>query len=147
MITISDIFSNVTTTDSGTCWTYTATLDTDGAGVDSSSGEVARAVYEQASGPIPQGLVVRHAETCTTAHCVNPLHLRVRAPGSHIDRRERAGTTARGSKNGRAKLTEGDVREIRAAGLSATDHELAVRFEVDVRTVRGVLRRETWRHV
>jgi hypothetical protein len=55
----------------------------------------------------------------------------------------------RGTANGRAKMTEDQVREIRR--LYATgDHtlkELAVRFGVDRVTIRCIIKRLTWEHV
>ncbi len=53
---------------------------------------------------------------------------------------------ARGERNGRAVLTEAQVREIRACS-GATHRELGRDFHVHHRTIGRVLRRETWAHL
>jgi len=56
---------------------------------------------------------------------------------------------AKGIANGRAKLTEDDVREIRclcAAG-NFTLKELALRFGVSFATIHKIVQRKIWRHV
>ena len=53
-----------------------------------------------------------------------------------------------GELNGRAKLTEEDVRYIRVAVRSGdTDRALAEQFSVNQDTIRDVRLRRTWRHV
>jgi DNA invertase Pin-like site-specific DNA recombinase len=52
---------------------------------------------------------------------------------------------ARGERNGRAKLTEADVREIRRRRESIKAQ--AKRFGVSVHTIEKVRNRESWRHV
>ena len=50
-----------------------------------------------------------------------------------------------GEKSPQAKLTEDDVRAIRASG--ETRHQLAARFGVTRATIGMVLRRDTWKHL
>ncbi|MDP3983490.1 MAG: HNH endonuclease [Acidimicrobiia bacterium] len=54
-----------------------------------------------------------------------------------------------GTRNGSAKLTEQDVREIRAAyrRQEATMDELAARYGVSEASILNVVRRKTWRHI
>lgn len=50
-----------------------------------------------------------------------------------------------GSSNNQSKLTECDVVLIRTSNLSADT--LATKFNVNVKTIRDVLKRRTWKHV
>jgi hypothetical protein len=61
--------------------------------------------------------------------------------------RDLHGTTARGSRNGFSKLSEDEVKEIRALEGKYTQYELASQFGVTQRTVSLILRRERWTHV
>ncbi|RPH73610.1 hypothetical protein EHM76_05100 [bacterium] len=53
---------------------------------------------------------------------------------------------ARGSANHAAKLSEDDVRAIRADS-GATAKAIAAKYGVDASTIRLILKKETWRHV
>lgn len=56
--------------------------------------------------------------------------------------------TRRGVAHPRAKLTENDVRLIRALGAEGMTHRgLAAKFEVSKRAIEAVLARQSWRHV
>lgn len=62
---------------SGTCWTWQATKTKGDYGTfqwNGRQGLVHRFSYEQAYGPIPEGMYIDHA--CHTPACVNPAHLR-----------------------------------------------------------------------
>jgi len=62
--------------------------------------------------------------------------------------RNRHGTTARGVRNGFAKLTEGQVREVRRLrdeGLMYKEIEAAT--GIDRRHVGQIIRKESWTHV
>lgn len=77
-----------------------------------------RYAFEVHVGPIPQGLYVCH--TCDNRRCINPEHLFLGTHQDNMDDRERKGrnkvpVNATGSKAHRAKLTEAQVAEIRAA--------------------------------
>lgn len=58
---------------------------------------------------------------------------------------KRPGTPRVGERNGRARLSESQVIEIRSSGLS--DVDLAVRFGVCRQTVSMARTRQTWRHL
>lgn len=137
------------------CWLWSAATRGVGYGSASVGGgkssSAHREAYKAAKGPIPDGLIVRHK--CDVRVCVNPDHLEL---GTHKDNTQdciRRGrfNQAKGEKHNRAKLTEDNVRFIRAnyipyhpeLGYSA----LARRFGVSDRTVGGVLTRYSWKHV
>lgn len=53
----------------------------------------------------------------------------------------------RGENNATAKITDADVREIRAQEGHKTKHETAAQFGIATSTVRYIQRRQSWRHV
>jgi hypothetical protein len=102
--------------------------------------------YEAFVKPVPDGLILRHR--CDVRACANPAHLE---PGTQKDNmrdmRER-GRSNRGSRNGRAKLTEVDVLrafEMRAAGM--TQREIAAELGVGRPAVCRILSGKQWGHV
>ena len=119
-----------------------------------------RIAWELTHGAIPNGLLVLHR--CDNPPCCNPAHLWL---GTHADNaadrqakgrgavgdangaRSRPERRARGERNGKAKLTAGDVRAIRTLAGALSLGALATRFAVSPRTVDGVIRRRLWRHV
>lgn len=63
----------------------------------------------------------------------------------NMDDSDRHGNRPRGVRNGRAKLTEEDVRIIR--GLTISISEIARQYGVDRKAIRSLLERKTWKHV
>jgi hypothetical protein len=110
-----------------------------------------RISYELAYGDIPADLpCVCH--TCDNRRCVNPRHLFAGTiADNNADRvaKGREGVhVSYGERNGRAKLTEAQVREIRQrwdGGQPA--RVIANETGVNINNVYFVGRRETWRHV
>jgi hypothetical protein len=85
---------------------------------------------------------------CRRPLCVNPEHLGVGDHEDNVAARGNAGNTARGGDNGRAKLTEGMVAEIKAAlQRGAARADLARHYEVDRRAIWGIENGRTWKHV
>jgi hypothetical protein len=128
------------------CWLWQGTKTTFGYGVF--SGRPAhRVAYALTHGPIPDGLCVRHS--CDNPPCVNPAHLSV---GTLADNRADCvarNRQAKGSVNGRAKLTERDVQLVRAfyAEGVLTVTELSLMFGVSRRAIRLALDGKKWKHV
>lgn len=105
-----------------------------------------RVIWEFTHGPIPAGLCVLH--TCDAPPCVNPAHLFLGTQLDNIaDRDEKGrGGAAHGEAHGRSKLTDTQVRQIRArAGESTRD--LADEFHVDRTQINRVLSGKHWAHV
>lgn len=137
----------------GTCLLYTA-------GCPNHSGHrrmsfygrmtgVHRIAYTLAKGPVPEGLIVRH--TCDVPNCVEPEHLLV---GTHLDNaddRGRRGRTAHptGSKNGYARLTEGQVEQILIdlSRRELSQRAIGLRYGVSQPTIARISAGITWTHV
>lgn len=102
-----------------------------------------RVAYIMTFGSVAPGVVIRH--TCDTAGCCNPSHL---MPGTHADNVQDRVTRKRsavGKRNGRAKLTEKQAREILASTESPS--ALAVRFNVSKYTIYSLLQGKSWKHL
>jgi len=138
-----------TTTPDG-CWPFTGCLDKDGYGRFKVNGRHRRAHHialELVGFVIPfEGLVVRH--TCDNPPCCNPAHLRIDTKPANVADRDAKGRQASGESNGRAKLRQQDVDEIRrlyaAGGIS--QRALARQFNVHCTTIRDILIGKIWQH-
>lgn len=105
---------------------------------------VSRLVYFLTFGLLPQ--VVRH--TCDNPACCNPAHLLGGTQADNMRDKYERNRQARGETNGRSKLTEAEVLEIRslqAQGMPVND--LANRYGVTKRSIYNVMQNNTWRHV
>lgn len=102
-----------------------------------------RKIYASINGRIPKGIVIRHS--CDNPSCLNPCHL---LSGNHsdnvADRVERQ-RSARGIKNGRAKLTRKQVAYIRKDRDSRIS-ELARKFRVSRRLIKMVKENLVWKY-
>ncbi len=154
---------HIPVTESG-CWIWLGASAGNGYGHISVNGKAIRVhrwSYSHFIGPIPEGLHVCHS--CDVPACVNPAHLFL---GTALDNKRdeiAKGRQAppgvkrhRGSDNGRARLTEGDVRSIRSlyAGLPRKKYvsrggltAIARQFGVGPEAVRRIGRGESWSHV
>jgi len=70
-----------------------------------------RLAYLLAYGPIPQGLFVCHK--CDNEPCINPDHLFLGTQKDNLQDMAIKGRSCIGMKNGRAKVTDKDVEQIR----------------------------------
>jgi len=114
--------------------------------LDQQSKRVHRLVMLAFSGECPEGMEVNHKNGNKTDNRLENLE--------YIDRSENnrhAFTiglkTVQGEANPRSKLTESDVREIRALEGSMTHREIAERFGVHRVTVSSIFSRKLWGHV
>jgi hypothetical protein len=105
-----------------------------------------RLVYEECFGELQEGLVIRHK--CDNRICINPEHLET---GSNKDNSMDAVSRKRnafGSRNGRAKITEEQAKEIKNLlqnGLTVTS--VMLRMNLSRKIVRSIKEGKTWRHV
>lgn len=85
------------------------------------------------------------AHSCGNRLCVNPQHLRWATPKENQSDREAHGTTNKGERHGRAKLSLADVVAIRAAGGPQCD--IAQQFGIKRQTVSDIKRGRRWTHL
>lgn len=139
----------------GKCWVWVGCRDKLGYGYIGGIHVPERRVYRYSwqlhFGPIPDGLCVLHA--CDNPPCVNPSHLFLGTRTDNNLDRQRKGRHGdrKGQKNGRAKLTDGQVAEIRRryvpGCLKNSGAALAREFGVGTSTVWRVVHGKHWRHV
>ncbi|MFQ3543637.1 HNH endonuclease signature motif containing protein [Halobacillus rhizosphaerae] len=103
-----------------------------------------RIAYEQNIGKIPDGLVVRHK--CDNANCINPKHLELGTHADNVNDRVKRNRSAKGSKNGRSKLTEDNVKYIKS-NLELKNSHLAKLFNVDRKVIYDIRNGNTWKHI
>jgi hypothetical protein len=102
-----------------------------------------RVICEEAHGPQPSaGHEVAH--TCGNGHlgCVNPCHLRRATRSENQMDRALHGTSNRGERAARSKLTLDDVKRIRASNERPSS--LADDLGVSPKTITAIRRREIW---
>lgn len=105
-----------------------------------------RVAWSLANGPIPDGMHVCHR--CDVPACVNVEHLFLGTDADNLADRDSKGRQARGSANGRAKLTEAAVREIRRLLHSGRPRaDLATVFGVSVAAIDLIAIGRSWRTV
>jgi hypothetical protein len=102
--------------DSGDCWLWTgcklkSKWEYGQFKVNGKIEKAHRVSYQLYKGEIPQGLIVRH--TCNNPCCVNPEHLELGTQQDNMDDMVKANRQAVGIKNGRSKIKEEDIPDIR----------------------------------
>lgn len=103
-------------------------------------GMLHRYIYAATNGPIPGNMLVLHR--CGNAWCINPTHLYLGdAKQNMVDRREH-GRGLDGEKNMKAKLTWGDVEEIRT--MAGRQVDIAAKFGVSQAAVSKIKLGITW---
>jgi len=133
------------------CWNWQLYKDHQGYGKVFNQGKTRLAhqvAWEEAYGPIPNGLCVLHR--CDNPSCVNPEHLFLgTVQENNIDRDTKGRhVPLHGSELGNARLHESDIPEIRellASGLS--QQKIADRFGVSQKTIWRIAARKAWTHV
>lgn len=133
------------------CWEWAGYVDENGYGMmfDPTIGRtdyLNRIAFRFWNGPISDGLHVRHR--CDNPPCMNPAHLEL---GSHDDNMRdmvERGRSPRGNRNGRAKVTEAQVRAIRQRASSGETHAaLASEFGLSRPAISFIVTRRNWQHV
>lgn len=134
------------------CFIFVGSLNADGYGKmdiwEDHSVTTHRLAWELEFGEIPDGLCVLH--NCPGGDnpaCVNPAHLFL---GTSIDNRADCVSKnrhAKGERQGHAKLTVDQVREIRRLQNDYSRSVLAGKFGVSKRTVQFIIQGKTWKSV
>lgn len=103
-----------------------------------------RVSYELHHGPIPAGLLVCHR--CDNPICVRPDHLFLGTNSDNMRDMHAKGRAnlKRGATNARAKLSEDDVREIRALAGTMPQRKIAARFGISQGQVCRIVLRTRW---
>jgi hypothetical protein len=139
-----------TETESG-CWEWAGHLDSNGYGrlLDPTVGRteyLSRIAFRLWNGPITAGLHVRHR--CDNPPCMNPAHLELGSHAENMRDMVQRGRSARGSRNGRSKVTEAQVRSIRLRASSGETHAaLASEFGLSRAAISFIVTRRSWQHV
>lgn len=131
------------------CHEWTGYKDKDGYGtlrVNGKDYKAHRYACIQKYGEIPSGQLICHR--CDNPSCCNPEHMFLGTIQDNNSDRDKKGRQAKGAKNGSAKLTEHNVRQIRrlsAEGYSQT--RLAEIFGVKQTTISVIVLRKQWKHI
>ncbi len=143
----SHFYSKVRRTDD--CWLYTGLTSTSGYGRHYSQGvfhQAHRFALQLEGVDIASGMFVCHS--CDNPPCVNPDHLWV---GTHQENMRDSKDKKRnnhGSKNGRARLTEmqvGQIRRLFAKG-GIFQRQIADEFDVHPSTISLIVSRKKWKN-
>lgn len=133
----------------GTCWLWTAAIDTNGYGaykIGARKRNAHRVAYELINGPIDRHLDVRH--TCDVRLCCNPEHLvrgtRLQNVQDAMDRDR----NPKGETNGNSKFSEKQaraVKELLAGGAKCVT--IANLVGCSPETIGLIKNGKTWKHV
>ena len=141
--------------ESGDCLVWSGSTDEKGYGMfwlDGKSNRAHRVMYFFLFGDWPEDKLLH---SCDNPPCVAPWHL---SPGTHADNmtdmknkgRGRTSPGREGEGNPAAKLTEDDVRNIRArysSGTGVVQQDLATEYGISRSHVSLIVNRRLWGHV
>jgi hypothetical protein len=133
----------------GPCWIWKGSRSKKGYGVISHERRQIRVTHlsmEIAGRPLPAGKDACHR--CDNPPCPNPAHLFAGTKAENQNDKAIKGRAAKGTGNGGGgKLTDDDVRAIRAIGSSQRQRDVGAAFGVSGTLVGKILRGELWDHV
>ena len=108
---------------------------------------VHRLVLKSFIGSCPPGMEARHKDGIRTNVCLSNLQWGTRSDNYHD--RHAHGTDNNGARNGKAKLTDEDIRDIRLtyASGAAYQKELAKEYGVCQTQISKIVRQVQWTHI
>lgn len=128
------------------CWVWTGSLNSYGYGTATFQGKQAlihRLFYKLYVGLIKPGYLICHK--CDNRSCCNPDHLYQGTPQQNAEDCAARGKTARGERQGSAKLTREKVEELRSLYEDGrTQKSLAEQFKISQSNVSKITRRASW---
>lgn len=137
------------------CWMWTADKFSTGYGCFYLAGKKVKSqrfAWVSTQGSIPMidsyhGICVCHR--CDNPGCCNPSHLFLGTNADNVADREKKHRNTPGEANTSAKLTNTQAIEIRSlyAVGNTTYNKLASQFGVGSKTIKGIVRRESWKHL
>lgn len=136
-------WSNIDVREDNECWEWKRSVDSKGYGTVRLNGKTQaahRIAYSLAYGEITSE-AIRH--TCDNEKCCNPLHLIEGSHAENVADRVIRNRSAIGQKNGRAKLTLEQVKEIIMSQESTAT--LAIKYGVAKRTIQMARNGENWK--
>ena len=141
------VFEQLESADPESCWVWPFHTQSAGYGQArwrGSDRQATRIVHEFAFGfPPPDDLFACHI--CDVPRCVNPNHVFYGTNAENLADMRGKRRHAFGGQNGRAKLSDEIVREIR--GSAEAQDVLAERFGVDQSVISKVKSHKIWNHV
>ncbi len=84
---------------------------------------------------------------CDNNACVNPDHLFTGTQLDNIRDQVSKNRQAKGTRNGRSKLTEEDVRKIREYGFTKSERKIAKEFGVTKGAIYPIRHKINWKHI
>jgi HNH endonuclease len=135
------------------CWPWTGSC-TKGYGtlrIGGRGAQAPRLSWEIHCGPIPGGMWILHH--CDNPPCVNPAHLFLGTVDDNNNDKIQKGRQrgAVGDRNGMAKLTEAQVREIRVTYVKGDPQfgcrALSRQYGVSPTVIRRIVTRVLWKHL
>lgn len=113
--------------------------------IDTKKRHASRWIYEFHYGPIAKGMSVLHR--CDNRKCINPKHLFLGTQLDNIRDMIIKNRMARGSRRGKAKLTEEQVFVIKKLIGRKRQCDIARMFGVTYQTIQAIEQNRVWKHV
>jgi hypothetical protein len=136
----------------GDCWIWTAGKNQDGYGLFCTGPRSGmqhhpahRYAWELTHGEITDGQWVLHR--CDNPPCVNPAHLFLGNARDNVDDMHAKQRHCFGERHHSAKLTEEQIKDIRARYKPGAGNVLAREFGVALSTIMQIVKRRTWTHL